>query len=239
MKDNAAHLLLGALKVTPPEWHPPQPFHGGGPPPKIGARAYVIGGVWLAERVSPLVDPRDRKVFDAHLTLAKAQLTAGVEDTSRRTKLYAADAKKASRVPCKIGIWAAHEASNWVFKPIYAGGAARPAAANFARLLVKEHPDDVAAYLVALDAICIHLEAITVLQDRSKVPSSPPRTTLWRGHKDGKVTHWLMRLENGQLALLAKVGTRWHLHEGTRDDVLANVSDDQFENAVTAALRDG
>jgi hypothetical protein len=44
-------------------------------------------------------------------------------------------------------------------------------------------------------------------------------------------------LENNQLALLAKFGTRWLLHEGPRDEVLANVEDAHFEEAVAAASR--
>ena len=52
---------------------------------------------------------------------------------------------------------------------------------------------------------------------------------------DDKPSHWLMRLTDGKYALFSKVGTRWALVEGKRDDVLANVGDRHFEAAVRAS----
>lgn len=233
--DNAHHLLIGALKVAPPDSHP-RPYHGGGPRPKIDAEAYVAAALWLADRVAPQVDPRDRKIFDDYVALARRQLKVGADDKSKQKELYSADARKASRVPCKVGIWTAHEAANWAFRPIYAGGAARPAAANIARFLLKTDPEALPAYLADLNALCIHLEALTQLRARKQTPKGKVVATVWRGLTDDKVSHWLMRCTGDTLALLAKQGTRWHLIEGTKDDVLANVPDKLFEAAVHAAL---
>jgi len=232
---NAAHLLLAALKSSPESDHPPGPFHMGGPQPKIGARAYVIAALWLAERAAPFVEARDKSQFDGYVAVAKRQLERGPDDRMQGKELHDAMHKKPPRMPCKIGAWAAHEAANWAYRPIYAGGAARPAAANLAKIIAKKTPAELARFLADLDALCIHLEALTMLDDRAVKPSAPVATTLWRGHDKGKVTHWLMRLDNGELALLAKLGPRWKVIEGKRDDVLASVGDAHFAAAVRAA----
>jgi hypothetical protein len=236
---NAAHLLLSALKASPPNSHPPSPFHMGGPQPKIGARAYVVAAVWFADRAAPFVDPRDKSQFDTYVAAAKRQLVLGVDDRTQRQVLSDAWRAKPSRTPHKIGAWAAHEATNWTTRPIYAGGPARAAAANFAKLLAKKSPALLPQLLADLDMLCIHLEALTMLDDRKETLSAPVATTLWRGHDRGKVTHWLMRLESGELALLAKLGTRWKLIEGKRDDVLASVGDAHFAAAVRAEAESG
>lgn len=215
---------------------PRGPFHGGGPALKIDAHAYVIGALWLAQRASAFVDARDRKDFDRWVDLAQRQLELGADDNTHRVALVKADAGKVSRVPCKIGIWAAHEANNWARRPIYAGGAARPAAANFARFLAKKAPEQLLGYLKELDAYCIHLDALTSLREKKHTPSRAVEATLWRGHRDGKVLYWLMRLKGGKLALLYKEKTRWKLVEGARDDVLATVAEEHFEEAVKAAV---
>jgi len=232
---NAAHLLLAALKGAPPAMHPPSPFHMGGPQPKVGARAYVVAALWLADRVAYQVDARDKTQFDAWVGATKRQLAYGVDDRTQRSVLSEASHSKPSRIPLKIGAWAAHEAINWTLRPIYAGGPTRAAAANWVRWLAKKSPADIPKLLADLDALCIHLEALTMVDDRKKTPSSPVAATLWRGHERGKVTHWLMRLESGDFALLAKLGSRWNLVEGTRDDVLATVGDAHFPAAVRAA----
>lgn len=231
----AHHFLLGALKVAPPESHPPSPFHGGGPALKIDAEAYVVGALWLADRVAPHVEERDRKDFDGWVALARRQLSVGVEDVKKQREIYAADASKVSRIPAKIGCWCAHEAGNWAWRSIYAGGAARPAAANVARFYMKKEPRALAAYLRDLDAFCLVLDAQTALRDKSLATSAPVTKVLWRGEEDKKIRYILMRLEDDTLALLHKEKTRWRLVEGARDEVLATVTDKHFEAAVQAA----
>lgn len=46
---------------------------------------------------------------------------------------------------------------------------------------------------------------------------------------------WLMRLDDGQLALFQRVGRRLVLTEGREEDVLATVPDAHFDYAVAAA----
>jgi hypothetical protein len=238
---NATHLLLGALKVTPPQTHPPRPFHMGGPPPKLDALAYVHAAIWLAEKIDRHVDPRDRAEFDEHVALGKRQLARSPEERRKKNEdtkaLHEANAAKLSRIPAKIGAWVAHEALNFGIRPIYAGGAARPSAANFARFLSKKDPQSIPQFLRDLDRRCVHFEAIAILHERDSLPKRAAVTeTIWRGHKDGKVTHWLMHLTDGSFALLFKEKTRWQLYEGPRDEVLAHITDEhQFTSAVNAA----
>jgi len=232
--DNAHHLLQGALKATPPATHPPRPFHGGGPMPKFDAAAYVVATLWLADRVSALVDPRDRAAFDLHVAAARAEVLAPKGDAKRLTVLRVADAKSSSRVPCKVGLWAANEAFNASTHSIYAGTPTRAAGANVAKLLLKTAPAEVPAYLAALDALCVHLEFLTVLRAREKELPVSAVATPFRGLTDGKPTHYVVELVDGRYALLGKQGARWQLHVGKRQEVLATVPDTLFAAAVAA-----
>lgn len=235
--DNAHHLLIHALTVTASELHPARPFHGGGPQPKIDAAGYVAAALWLADRADPFVDPRDRESFDGWVELARRHVAFGSDDTSLRPTLYQAIAATATRIPLKIGVWAAHEAANCAFRPIYAGGAARPSARQFAKLLVKRGSgDSVRAYLHDLDSLCVHLEADTMVRGHSLSPSARPDRSVWRGITNDRASHWLLKLVDGNFALIGKIGSRWTLTEGARDYVLAHIPDAQLDAAVAAAM---
>lgn len=232
---DAHYLLAGALKVAPAGTHPRRPFHGGGPALKIDAEAYVHGVLWLASFIDRFVDPRDRADFDIWVDLARQQLKVGPSNTTNQRILYSADAAKVSRIPAKVGAWCAHEASNWAWRAIYAGGAARPAAANVARFLAKSAIGELAGYLADLDAQCLQLEVMTQLREKKQTTTAPVAKVLCRGYEPTKVLFWLMRLENQKLALLFKEKTRWRLLEGDKDEVLATVPEAHFERAVHAA----
>ena len=77
---NASGLLVAALEAVPFEHHPDQPFHGGGPQPKVDAARYVEAVIWAASRVIPYVDADDRAEFDRRVGLAKRQLELGRMD---------------------------------------------------------------------------------------------------------------------------------------------------------------
>lgn len=236
--DDAHHLLRGALKGSPPDAHPAEPFHGGGPMPKFDAEAYAVAALWLADRVAPLVDPRDRALFDEHVALARAEHAAPKGDPARLAKLRGVDAKSASRVPAKVALWAANEAWNATTHSIYAGTPTRAAFANVAKHYAKKAPAELPPYLAAVDALCVHLELLTVLRDRGKTLPASPVETPYRGLTDGKPSHYVTRLGDGRWAVLAKEGARWQLHVGARDEVLASVPDALFQAAVRAtALR--
>lgn len=234
MFDNAHHLLAAALKVAPIEDHPPRPFHGGGPAPKVDASAYAHATLWLATRVEPLLDVRDRDTFDRHVAAARAELAAPRADPGRLTMLRLADAKTSSRVPCKVALWAACEAFNATTRSIYAGTPTRAAASNVTKLLVKKRPDTVRAFLAALDALCVHLDALTALRAKDQAPPTRAISTPFRGLTGGKPTHYVLALEDGGYCLFGKIGSRWQLVPGDRDTVLATLPDELFPAAVRA-----
>ncbi len=202
--------------------------------PKFDAAAYVVGTLWLADRVSGLVDPRDREVFDLHVAAARAEIGAPKADEKRLAMLRVADAKSSSRVPCKVALWAANEAFNASTHSIYAGTPTRAAGANVAKLLLKTAAAEVPAYLVALDALCVHLELLTTLRARDKELPVAAVTTPFRGLTEGKPSHYVVELVDGRYALLGKQGARWQLHVGRRQEVLATVPDTLFAAAVAA-----
>jgi hypothetical protein len=60
---------------------------------------------------------------------------------------------------------------------------------------------------------------------------------LWRG-SDAKcnASKWIVRLAPGAYVLLSKVGSRWQWFEGTRDDVLASLGDDDLVAATDVVM---
>lgn len=241
---NASHLLISALDAVAPELHPGRPFHGGGPPPKIDAANYVTAALWAAARARPFARPDDLAEIDRMIALATRQVALGVDDTTLFPQLLAASRLKTSRMPLRIAAWACHEAHNWAARPIYAGGAARPAIGHLARLTSK-HLGDAAttALLVEIDRLSVHLEAMFRLAEHELVPPAKPVATRWRGSVGDasstaeaidKAVAWILALDDGSLALISKLGARWKLTCGDRAFVLAHVADDLLDGAAAA-----
>ena len=232
---NASHLLIAALEAVPVEHHPDQPFHNGGPQPKVDAARYVEAVIWAANRVKPYVDADDRAEFDRRVGLAKQQLKLGRKDKTIVRELLEGSRGNSSKVPLKIAAWTCHEAHNWIARPIYAGGAARPATRQLAALILKKQGEEAAAqFLVDVDDLCIHLEAMYMLDNHELAPHSKPTRTLWRGSAGDKAVAWILELANKELALISKIGKRWNLTEGDRTFVLAHLPDDQLDGAAKA-----
>ncbi len=233
--DNASHLLIAALEGAPADLHPPQPFHGGGPQPRIDARNYVSAALWAAAKAKPFVDADDRLEFDRMVSLARQQVRLGRKDKALVRDLLAASRGKSSKVPLRIAAWTCHEAHNWTSRPIYAGGAARPAMRQLVGLILKKQGNKaVAELLLEIDVLCVHLEALYRLAEHDLSPRSSPVQTLWRGVDDDKPIAWILELADQQLALISKIGARWKLTEGDRKFVLAHVTDDQLASAAAA-----
>lgn len=234
--DNAHYLLAQALKAADPAVRPSAPFHGGGPQPKLDGYGYLKAALWLAERARPDLDARDEATFERWIDLAQQELASQGEDTARRFQLNQAEAKKVSRIPLKMGVWAASEAAYFGFRSIYSGTAARFAAAGWTKHLSKVAPEAVRAYLIELERLCVHLEALCLVRDKKLTVSQEPVETLWRGWEDKRVTHFLSRIDDGRWLLVRKAGTRWMAIEGNRDDVLASVDEAHFSKAVAKVL---
>jgi hypothetical protein len=124
--------------------------------------------------------------------------------------------------------------------PDRVGHAVRDAAATALRLLGTT-PARATRFLLALDDEILRLDSATACERLASRPDRVVRRALWRGcGKGGETAVWIMQLDGGNTwALLAELGDRWTLLQGSPDDVLASVPNERFDEAVraTAASR--
>ncbi len=107
-------------------------------------------------------------------------------------------------------------------------------------------PRLVTSFLKELDAVLLREELRAILAQRRDPRCAKVEACLWRaagvekarqGRASGaKITHWIGHLDDGTYLLIWKVGARWQIATGSRDDILASVSDAQMESAVNAVL---
>lgn len=103
------------------------------------------------------------------------------------------------------------------------------------QLVSKRDGRALAHFLEALDDRILAAEFGAVTRLRTGTPLECERV-LWRGSDPkGNAGQWLARLSRGRYALLRKLGARWVLHDGERDEVLAQLSDDVFSAAARVA----
>ena len=229
-------LVQTALNFVPLELHPT--LRNGDfrePTPWFDDRGWIAAAIWLAEYARPRLDPRDREFFEHFLGLAKKEVAAPWGNRRRRQTLREANARRVSRVPPKLAIWAGHEA---IEDMALCGLVTRSAAAKLARFLLREDPLAVPPYLVALDALCVHLAAATEWRRRMCGEPFGAADTPWRGITTGHATHYLSRRPNGEVVLLAGYrgdrGWTWEHQVGPADSILACVPDHLFASAVEA-----
>lgn len=105
---------------------------------------------------------------------------------------------------------------------------------------------EVRPFLLALDRRLVREELRAMLAERRDARSAQITECLWRaaagrpreGRASGaKVTHWIGRLDDKSYVLLQKVGARWNVIGGSRDDVLATVPDGHMESATDAVFQ--
>lgn len=107
-------------------------------------------------------------------------------------------------------------------------------------------PKRVTSFLKELDAVLLREELRAILAQRRDPRCAKVEACVWRaagaekarqGRASGaKITHWIGRLDDGTYLLIWKVGARWQIATGDRDDILASVSDAEMESAVNAVL---
>lgn len=104
-------------------------------------------------------------------------------------------------------------------------------------------PAKVKPFLAELDSRLLREELRAVLAKRGDPAASRVTACVWRaasgrareGRASGaQVSHWLGTLDDGQFILIWKVGARWQVATGPRDDVLATVPNEQMAMAVAA-----
>jgi hypothetical protein len=91
---------------------------------------------------------------------------------------------------------------------------------------------DARAFVAELDRVIVREELRVMLAERGHAYAPDVEACLWRAASNRKVTHLLGRLASGELVLTFKIGTRWRVFTGPRDEVLATIPDEHFESAV-------
>jgi hypothetical protein len=109
-------------------------------------------------------------------------------------------------------------------------------------------PTEQKALIMSFDRVLLREELRSLLAQRRDPRCEKVADCVWRfahgtekarqGRASGaKITHYIGRFDdNKTFLLLWKVGTRWQVISGERDEILASVPDDQMESAVTALL---
>lgn len=101
-----------------------------------------------------------------------------------------------------------------------------------ALFIATQAPDELPAFLAGLDQQLLVQEAQAAFDERA--PSHLPVWRVWWRH-EGQLA---VELEDGGYALLVKLKARWRVFTGDRDEVLANVPDEQFGDAAAALFGD-
>jgi hypothetical protein len=232
-------VLVHALRAAPEEALPPGPFHRGEPRPNIGARGYALLGITLARTVARDLTELERELCNRLTGEVLAVVEGGPAAGAglEPPQLEHAPGSRSALTLSLLGS-ALREARISHRRPDAAGTSMRSVVARTVRWLAGDGAEAVRSFLVTVDEELRRLDVVHALFQRKKQPQSPVVRALWRGAAGGKVALWLALLEDGQHGLLSKIGRRWSWTEGSRDDVLATVPDDRFEEAVMAAVVD-
>lgn len=107
-------------------------------------------------------------------------------------------------------------------------------------------PDRSSRFVRDLDQVLLREELRSLLAARGDARAATVETCVWRaasaerarqGRAAGlKISHWLGVLADGALLLVWKLGARWEVMSGGRDEVLATVPDALLESASNAVL---
>ena len=230
MASEIHNVLAAALKALLPG-APAGPWHQGGPKPVLHNPTYVELARWVGRQVAPVVPAGEQARFRELAALAERPLDKADE---RRLLALLVDGSNNPGVPkgtspaLAVAHGVALEALD-AHRISSCGKGSRAAAAAAAQLLGT-------GFLPLLDRELLRLDAVTVMQRQRLVPASPVTETLWRGTTGLKTTHWIVRLEGGDYAIVSKTRGRWVYSAGPRDDVIATVPDAQMQSAVDAIL---
>jgi hypothetical protein len=246
-------VLVHALRAAPTEALPPGPFHRGEPRPFIGSRGYALLGITLARSLARDLTDFERETCNELVREVLAILEGGpAAGTGLEPPRFDHAPSSLSLQVLSLLASALKEARLAHTRPDTAGTSMRSVVARTVKWLSRDGPEPVRAFLITLDEELRRLDVVHALYLKKKTPSAPITRALWRGGTGNKVLYWLALLEGGRapcsqeesvffgghLGLLSKIGSRWTWTEGSRDDVLATIPDDRFEEAVLAAVPD-
>jgi hypothetical protein len=244
--------LARGVALADPKQLPPD-MHAGGPAAKIigqeGPSAFRIA-LWSAQHIFDLV-PKSEKTA---LTLSLAQLVAAdvlyvellpelMKKGGRMGKTYeridkAADALKdpEGESPPIVAARAAVQA--YACLPGGYNERAVKAAGDAVEVVVRALAGAaVREYLAELDDRILIEEMDAAMLDK-KIEHPEIERVLWRGiDAKGFPALWVARFAGKSYGLFWKLGARWTLTTGTRDDIVATIPDAHLEKAVDIILR--
>ena len=190
-------------------------------------------GLWCAEWIERGVPAAAREEFAASLAEARALIA---DPAQARAWQYSQGNTRYPTEHLSVARLAAAAARRAVRNPAATSVALCAAVKLVARLERAAAEARLRGFLGALEAELVRLEAAAAVADRID-PELGVAAVLWRGVEEGRVASWLVRLTAARrYGLLARVAGRWRWFEGGRDDVLSNVPDRHFEQAVKSAL---
>jgi hypothetical protein len=259
-------LLKALLSKVPTEnWPYPPRFHGGvDANPQLGS--FGCGGIaiFLADSCADRVAANQRANFDRWLDAAKniysLHARAEGEEVKQGTKsklrvLARDDLKKLQRDlaahnpkrEARVAFRALEAAIDIELQ--YGGPDILAILKKTAEEVAESTPAaDQKAFIMNFDRILLREELRSLLAQRRDPRCEKIAACVWRfahatekarqGRASGaKITHYIGRLDDDKTFLLLwKVGARWQIITGERDEIIASVPDDQMESAIAALL---
>jgi len=215
----------------------------GAPPVSISPREMASLAIWCGEWVEPTVAPELQAEFVAVLEEARRLFA---EPELVRAQHFSQGNARYPTEHLSIARLAVDAARRAVSNP----AATRVAVSAAVKLVVRlerssvrslsEADGRVRRFLYALDDELLRLDAVAALEEHTGFADADVDATLWRRAEGTRVVTWITRLGTGitrRYGLLTKQGGRWRWFEGSRDDVLAQIPDELFADAVDCALR--
>jgi len=252
-------LLKAVLSVAPSEtWPYPPTFHGGvDANPQLGSFGCAGVAIFLADAINAEHAWLDlaKRIYSLHAraegtevkvhtksklrVLSKEELKAAQGQVIRNTRGLSPLSLRASNA----ALFAAIDAE------LQLGGSEVLASLKkVAEEVTREIPhDELTTFIKSFDRMLLREELRSLLAQRRDPRAAQIAECVWRfaGNeraRDGraagmKITHYIGRLEDETTFLLLwKVGARWQIITGARDEILASVPDDQMESAVATLL---
>ena len=254
----SVHTAIGsALRALPEVLRDLKGYHAGGPVPVLTEVDFFYLVRYCAERLRPLLSKSELGSFDAVLAIVDAPIpqmpalpqVKGAKDSASVRALhraYKADLKRweeavygAKEPPLKglaaIATLAAKTRPTAVSARHLHMWLGKATALTAPALLEAHGEEGLRRFLSGLDARLMALEARQYLEGVR--PSGANFKVLWRrAPPKGKRVQLIGRFDDGEHAAHLKLGARWQVVRGTRDEVLASIPDALFDSALRAAL---
>lgn len=215
--------------------------------PRLATLQSAAVGVWLAQHGRSMVQEKHRHTFDAVLgdvvAYLELQRQAGLSERGdpalARRQAYSAGLQeqvlrthvRRRRPAGMAGL--AHAAASIVLANSYSvQQTLRSMAARFGQVVDAEQATDLA---VQLEGEVLRQECQAAVDAYCDEPIDV-RRVWWRGPQGSSPAGHFLFATDDAVGAVTKLKNRWRVVVGARDDVLATLPDDVFEDAARAAL---